>query len=156
MTPTQPECSLAPPVEPSGVSRARSWSESPTATPATKSPTGIAHEVWDILGRPQAVSVVAYDASRAGPLQSSATVRLASPVALTHLARHPGELGFVRAYVDGAIDIQGDLYTVIDLAFSSNLNRPGMVGGSLPWKRGWSHAYGTDTGAPHDEALHPG
>ena len=53
-----------------------------------------------------------------------------------------------------------DRISTVDLIKSlttpEELNRPGMVGGSLPWKRGWSHAYGTDTGAPHDEALHPG
>lgn len=35
-----------------------------------------------------------------------------------------------------------------------NLNRPGFVGGSRPWKRGWSHGKRTDTWSAHDEAVH--
>ena len=32
------------------------------------------------------------------------------------------------------------------LRAANNLNRPGKCGGSLPWKRGWSHAEGTIAG----------
>jgi cyclopropane-fatty-acyl-phospholipid synthase len=49
----------------------------------------------------------------AGP--SDAIVRLVvrSDEALAHLVRSPGELGFARAYVSGALDIDGDLYGLL-------------------------------------------
>jgi cyclopropane-fatty-acyl-phospholipid synthase len=102
------------------------------------------------LGRPSTVEVVAYDASRAGPSESSATVRFASPLALTHLARHPGELGFVRAYVDGAIDVEGDLHAVIDLAFRSNLHL--RVSNALRLAAAAAPHIARRAGAPPEEA----
>jgi energy-coupling factor transporter ATP-binding protein EcfA2 len=35
----------------------------------------------------------------------------------------------------------------------SEVNRPGLVGGSRPWKRGWSHAYTGSVGEADDAAL---
>jgi len=50
--------------------------------------------------------------SLAGP--PDATVRLiVHDAALPHLARAPGELGFARAYVEGSLDVEGDLVALV-------------------------------------------
>ena len=36
-----------------------------------------------------------------------------------------------------------------------DVNRPGIRGGSIPWKRGWSYAFGTVTGEADDSSVHP-
>lgn len=46
----------------------------------------------------------------AGPADAVARLVVRSDDALAYLARLPGELGFARAYVSGALDIEGDLY----------------------------------------------
>ncbi|HKO26906.1 MAG TPA: cyclopropane-fatty-acyl-phospholipid synthase family protein [Solirubrobacteraceae bacterium] len=42
-----------------------------------------------------------------------ATVMLREPGALIHLLRAPGQLGLARAWVDGSLDIEGDLEAVL-------------------------------------------
>lgn len=46
----------------------------------------------------------------AGPPDAVARLVVRDDAALAHLVRHPGELGFARAYVSGALDVEGDLY----------------------------------------------
>ena len=55
----------------------------------------------------------AYDGSTAGPQTGDFLVELRSPLALRYLLTAPGELGLARAYVTGALDIQGDLHAVL-------------------------------------------
>ena len=55
----------------------------------------------------------AFDDSRAGSPDAETVVEVRSPVALRYIATAPGELGLARAYVTGAADVQGDLYTAI-------------------------------------------
>ncbi len=50
-----------------------------------------------------------------GPTDAPVTVRFNSPDALKYFVRAPGELGFGRAYVSGAMDIDGDIYALLDL-----------------------------------------
>lgn len=47
----------------------------------------------------------------AGPV----TVRFNSPDAIKYFVRSPGELGFGRAYVSGAMDIDGDIWSLLNL-----------------------------------------
>jgi cyclopropane-fatty-acyl-phospholipid synthase len=54
-----------------------------------------------------------YDGSVAGPPHAEAVVELRSPLALRYLLTAPGELGLARAYVTGALDIHGDLHSVL-------------------------------------------
>ena len=42
--------------------------------------------------------------------------------------------------------------TPID-GWMGDVNRPGLVGGSIPWKRGWSHGRREDTGEADDAAV---
>ncbi|WP_263248650.1 SAM-dependent methyltransferase [Saccharopolyspora rosea] len=66
-----------------------------------------------ILGEDLSVEVRAYDGSRAGRVGSDVCVEIRSPLALAHLAAAPGELGLARAYVTGAIEVHGDMYTAL-------------------------------------------
>jgi cyclopropane-fatty-acyl-phospholipid synthase len=45
--------------------------------------------------------------------QSSATVLLRDPAAIAHLVRAPNQLGLARAWVDGTLDVDGDLEEVL-------------------------------------------
>jgi cyclopropane-fatty-acyl-phospholipid synthase len=50
-----------------------------------------------------------------GPSNAPVVLRFNGPEAVQYLARSPGELGFGRAYVSGAMDIDGDIWTLLDL-----------------------------------------
>ena len=61
----------------------------------------------------------------------------------------PGEIGRLvhpLSWLDGAVPLEVRAehpkvtVEVTNLASGGNLNRPGMLGGSIPWKRGWSYA----------------
>src|SRR5205807_719304 len=56
--------------------------------------------------------------------------------------------------VDLAVALADGAKTISDLRSLSNLNRPGIHGGSIPWKRGWSHAEGTVTGQADDSSVY--
>jgi len=76
---------------------------------------GIAERLADVLGGDLPVRVEAYDGSRAGPPDAPATVVIRSPDALRRIVTAPGELGLGRAYVAGDIDLEGDIFAVMDL-----------------------------------------
>ena len=75
--------------------------------------------VESIFGTPEPpLRVRFWDGSQLGgnrePVDDAVLV-LRSPNALRRLLYAPGELGFGRAYVAGEIDIEGDIYAVLDL-----------------------------------------
>lgn len=90
----------------------------------------IAELITDVLGGDLPVAVKAYDGSRTGPADATATIVIASPRALVRLAHDRGELGVGRAYVAGDLDIQGDLFAALALQtrLSDGLPR------SVAWK----------------------
>jgi len=59
------------------------------------------------------VEFVAYDGSRAGDPAAKVRLTVRSPLALSHIAASPNTLGLVRAYVTGALDVDGDMYTAL-------------------------------------------
>lgn len=59
------------------------------------------------------ISFRCYDGSVAGPRNPLATVEVRSPQAIGHVLHAPGQLGLARAYVTGAIEVQGDLHAVL-------------------------------------------
>ncbi|MFG2329340.1 class I SAM-dependent methyltransferase [Streptomyces sp. NPDC048604] len=77
----------------------------------------------DLLGRPFPVRLRAWDGSEAGPAGGPVLV-VRQRRALRRLLWKPGELGLARAWVAGEIDVEGDLYTLLD----------GLAG--LLWDRG--------------------
>ncbi|MBI2704764.1 MAG: class I SAM-dependent methyltransferase [Actinobacteria bacterium] len=77
----------------------------------------VAQIVHSLLGDRVRVAVRAYDGSEAGCSDPRATLVLRSPTAIRRIISRPGELGFVRAFVTGDLDVEGDLYYVLELGF---------------------------------------
>ncbi|MFD7697975.1 class I SAM-dependent methyltransferase [Streptomyces sp. NPDC059805] len=67
-----------------------------------------------LLGTPLPVRIRAWDGSRSGPPGAPALV-VRNRRAVRRLLYRPGELGLARAWVAGDLDIEGDLYTALDL-----------------------------------------
>ncbi|MBQ1089519.1 class I SAM-dependent methyltransferase [Streptomyces sp. B93] len=67
-----------------------------------------------VLGVPLPVRIRAWDGSQAGPPTAPLLV-VRNRRALRRLLWKPGELGLARAWVAGDLDIEGDLYTTLDL-----------------------------------------
>jgi cyclopropane-fatty-acyl-phospholipid synthase len=70
--------------------------------------------VEQLLGGPLPVRVRAWDGSQAGP-PDAPTLVVRNRRALRRLLFKPGELGLARAWVAGDLEIEGDLYTALDL-----------------------------------------
>ncbi|WP_219415446.1 SAM-dependent methyltransferase [Pseudonocardia nigra] len=75
----------------------------------------VAEILTGVVGRDVPVRVVGYDGSKAGPDSSEVALRITSPRALARLATAPGTLGLARAYVEGEIEVEGELYTLLDV-----------------------------------------
>jgi cyclopropane-fatty-acyl-phospholipid synthase len=75
------------------------------------------------IGRDAPLEFKAFDGSRAGDRDAPATVVVRSPLAMSHLASAPGELGLARAYVSGSLDIDGDVYQALRSMAAATLER---------------------------------
>jgi len=73
--------------------------------------------VRSLLGADPALPIRFWDGSVLGPDPEGApaTIVVRRPRALRRLVWSPGELGLARCYVAGDIDIEGDIYSVLDL-----------------------------------------
>ncbi len=74
---------------------------------------GLAGTVASLLGGDLPVAIRAYDGSKTGPPDAPATLDIRSPEAIRRVLAAPGELGMVRAYVAGDIDLVGDIYAAL-------------------------------------------
>lgn len=83
----------------------------------------IAEMVAQVVGTELPIRVVGYDGSKIGPDAAEATIRVVSPRALARIATAPNTLGLARAYVTGEIEIDGDLYTVLDAMADTAVGR---------------------------------
>ncbi|SDG32231.1 cyclopropane-fatty-acyl-phospholipid synthase [Sinosporangium album] len=75
-----------------------------------------------VVGSRADIEFVAYDGSSAGRSGAEVRVEVKSPVAVAYLAQAPGELGLARAYISGHLDVQGDMYTLLDRMWSLTLD----------------------------------
>jgi cyclopropane-fatty-acyl-phospholipid synthase len=82
---------------------------------AAVEPFGLAAVIAQFLGRDVPVAVECYDGSRLGPADAKARIVVRSPDAVRYVVTAPGELGFARAYVAGEIDVDGDIFEVLQL-----------------------------------------
>lgn len=64
---------------------------------------------------------------------SSGTMRVRSEDALRHLVWAPGELGLARAYVSGAVDLDGDIFTMLR-ALQSTAPNDARLGLGAAWQ----------------------
>ncbi|MDQ3887052.1 MAG: cyclopropane-fatty-acyl-phospholipid synthase family protein [Actinomycetota bacterium] len=67
-----------------------------------------------LIGPEAPIRLIGYDGSKAGPDTAEVTLRISSPRAMARLATAPGSLGLARAYVEGEIQVEGDLYTLLN------------------------------------------
>jgi cyclopropane-fatty-acyl-phospholipid synthase len=74
----------------------------------------VADIIGSVLGPDLPVRVLGYDGSKAGPDTAETAVRITSPRALARLATAPGSLGLARGYVAGELEVEGDLYTLLE------------------------------------------
>jgi cyclopropane-fatty-acyl-phospholipid synthase len=75
----------------------------------------VADLLRELVGDDPPVAFVAYDGSRLGPADAPATLVVRSPRALRRILLAPNEVGFGRAYVAGELDVEGDLFRVLEL-----------------------------------------
>ena len=68
-----------------------------------------------MLGDDPLIRVAFPDGSSVGPVDAAMRVTVRSTDAFAHMLRAPGELGLARAYVSGAIDVEGDIGMAIAL-----------------------------------------
>jgi cyclopropane-fatty-acyl-phospholipid synthase len=83
----------------------------------------VAEIIGSVLGPDLCVRVIGYDGSKSGPDTAETAVRITSPRALTRLATAPGSLGMARAYVAGELEIEGDLYTLLEATADVTLHQ---------------------------------
>jgi cyclopropane-fatty-acyl-phospholipid synthase len=67
----------------------------------------------ELLGAPLPVRLRAWDGSESGP-PDAPTLIIRNRRALRRLLWKPGELGLARAWVAGELDVEGDLYALLD------------------------------------------
>jgi cyclopropane-fatty-acyl-phospholipid synthase len=66
-----------------------------------------------LIGTDTSIRITAYDGSAVGPPGSGLGLRIRSARALAYLASAPSSLGLARAYVSGAIEVDGPMHTVL-------------------------------------------
>jgi cyclopropane-fatty-acyl-phospholipid synthase len=94
------------------------------------------------VGRNAPLEFTAYDGSRAGDPNAPVRIEVKSPLALSHIASAPGELGLARAYVSGALDIHGDMYTALQNMAALELGSvPPKAQAELLLRLGWSRLW---------------
>ncbi len=74
----------------------------------------VAEIISSIVGPDTPVRVLGYDGSKAGPDTAAVALRIASPRAIARLVGAPGTLGLARAYVEGEIEVEGDLHAALE------------------------------------------
>ena len=75
----------------------------------------LAPAISTMLGDQLPVRFRFWDDSVLGSNEAATTLHVRSPLALRYLIYAPGELGLARAYVSGALDLEGDVYTALSL-----------------------------------------
>lgn len=102
----------------------------------------IAEIIERAVGRDAPLGFTGYDGSRAGDRDAPVRVDIKSPIALSYLASAPGELGLARAYVSGALDIVGDMYTALASMAATTLEKiPAKVSAEMALKLGASRLW---------------
>jgi cyclopropane-fatty-acyl-phospholipid synthase len=75
----------------------------------------VAHAVESALGERLPIGIRAWDGSEICN-DGQPLLNFRSPEAIRHIAWAPGELGLARAYVSGALDLEGDVFDFFDRA----------------------------------------
>ena len=119
---------------------------------ATRAP--IAPVLAKVIGPGKPIAFEAYDGSTAGPSGALSRITVKDPRALNYVATAPSDLGLARAYVSGCMDLEGDMFTTLE-----------MLAGETVGSLSWADRLGVlrDLGpailrpvAPPPEEVHPG
>ncbi len=87
----------------------------------------------ELLGDPLPVGVRFWDGSRLGPADPRATAVVNSPDALRRILYMPNDVGIGRAFVNGDLDLEGDVFAALE-ALSAAAPENGHFG-----PRAWAH-----------------
>jgi cyclopropane-fatty-acyl-phospholipid synthase len=79
----------------------------------------LAPAIHELLGSPPSISIGVYDGSAVLVDEPRAEIIVRRPTALVRLLTRPGELGLVRAYVCGDVDVTGDVYHVLEVGLAA-------------------------------------
>jgi cyclopropane-fatty-acyl-phospholipid synthase len=114
----------------------------------------VAPVLAEIIGAGAPVAFEAFDGSTAGPADAAVRLIVRDPRALRYVATAPSDLGLARAYVSGALDLEGDIYTTLELLAGEHVGR-------LSWADRWSVVQRLGPQilvpvAPPPEERHPG
>jgi cyclopropane-fatty-acyl-phospholipid synthase len=102
----------------------------------------IAEIIERAVGRDAPLEFTGFDGSHAGDHDAPVRIDIKSPIALSYLASAPGELGLARAYVSGALDIVGDMYTALASMAASTLETiPPKIRAEMALKLGASRLW---------------
>ena len=91
---------------------------------ATRTP--IAPVLAKVIAPGKPIAFEAYDGSSAGPAGALSRIIVKDPRALNYVATAPSDLGLARAYVSGCMDLEGDMFTTLEML-------AGETVGSLSW-----------------------
>src|SRR3954453_11621660 len=89
-----------------------------TRPAATAPPLGLARAISDLLGtdgHDLPIRIDCYDGGSLGPPDAATSLAVRSADAVRYILTAPGELGFARAYVAGTLDVDGDIFTALQL-----------------------------------------
>jgi cyclopropane-fatty-acyl-phospholipid synthase len=80
---------------------------------ASRSP--IAPALVGLVPQGAPIAFVAYDGSTSGPDDAVSRVIVRDARALRYVATAPSDLGLARAYVSGSLDVEGDIFTTLEM-----------------------------------------
>ncbi|MGQ0575578.1 MAG: class I SAM-dependent methyltransferase [Pseudonocardia sp.] len=83
----------------------------------------VAEILGGVLGPEVPVRVIGYDGSKSGPDTAGVALRIVSPRALARLATAPGPLGLARGYVEGELEVDGDLHALLHAVAGLTMRR---------------------------------
>lgn len=72
--------------------------------------------LYQALGGDLPLRIEMYDGTTAGPMDAKATLVVRSQDGLARFLSRPGELGIARAYVSGDLELEGDLFAMLEQA----------------------------------------
>ena len=98
------------------------WSSPGAATMPSRA-DAVALYLAEVFGQPLPLRVRMWDGSVAGPADG-VTVSIGGREALRYLLTAPGELGLARAYVTGALEVEGDLEAALERILEALSGRP--------------------------------
>ncbi len=68
-----------------------------------------------LVGPALPIRITTPEGEQLGNIDAASGIVLKNAEAIRHLVRAPGELGFARAYVSGALDIEGSIWDIVSL-----------------------------------------